>query len=416
MPTGWVLTWTLAAALWLACKMALLVSDRDAVRRRPARAIAWLVAWPGMDLRGALSDATAPPPRARAWIAAWLLAVAGATLLLVAAPALLGTSPTLAVALGAAGIVMLLHFGLFRVAQLAWQLSGIGLTPIMDAPLRATSLAEFWGRRWNLAFHELASRFVKRPVARRAGEAAGIGAAFLASGLVHELVLTLPARGGYGGPTLYFAIQCAALFAQRLPIARRLGLNRGLTGRALTLLVALLPLPLLLPAAVRANVLLPMIADLAPFVGADGAARAATLARVALIFAAIAHGCVLVAGVQVPWRLDWRNELARLSRFNRKIPWVYHGFIGLIIVAFGAMTALLRDEMLRGDRAALALVALMAAFWIARLLVDAFFYEDDDWPPGRSFAVGHALLVLAFVGMASTYAGLLAWHLLAPGP
>jgi len=33
-------------------------------------------------------------------------------------------------------------------------------------------LAEFWGRRWNLAFHDFVRRFVHRPIAVRFGPVA----------------------------------------------------------------------------------------------------------------------------------------------------------------------------------------------------------------------------------------------------
>ena len=39
----------------------------------------------------------------------------------------------------------------------------------MDAPLRSVSVGEFWSRRWNGAFNQLALRLVFRPLARRAG-------------------------------------------------------------------------------------------------------------------------------------------------------------------------------------------------------------------------------------------------------
>src|SRR4030095_12137097 len=55
----------------------------------------------------------------------------------------------------------------------------------------------------------------------------------------------------------------------------------------------------------------------------------------ALWLTGIANFCVLGAGAQVPVRFGWRSELARLSPMNRKLMWVYYGFIGTTIVAFG---------------------------------------------------------------------------------
>jgi len=114
--------------------------------------------------------------------------------------------------------------------SLGWRSLGVNALPLMRHPLRASSLTEFWGRRWNTAFHELASRYIFRPWQRAVGATGATLLVFLVSGLIHELVISLPARGGYGLPTTYFVVQGVGAALERSGFGKRLGLRRGLRG------------------------------------------------------------------------------------------------------------------------------------------------------------------------------------------
>lgn len=129
--------------------------------------------------------------------------------------------------------------------------------------------------------------------------------------------------------------------------------------------------------------------------------------NIALWLAAVGHFCVLGASFQVPRRLGWKEDLPKLTPFNRKLMYVYGGFTVLTIMAFGALTFFLHDEMLRGERAATALAVFIAIYWTARIGVDFLYYEHKDWPAGWQFVCGHALLTTLFFALAVTYWGVL---------
>jgi alginate O-acetyltransferase complex protein AlgI len=122
------------------------------------------------------------------------------------------------------------------------------------------------------------------------------------------------------------------------------------------------------------------------------------------------HFLVLCASFQVPYQLKWRQDLAKLMPLNRKLMWVYGVYIVLLISSFGVLTLSLHDELLRGDRAALGLATLIGLFWLTRIGIDCFYFRHADWPSGTYFAVGHFLLTTLFIALASTYLGLVAWH------
>ena len=130
----------------------------------------------------------------------------------------------------------------------------------------------------------------------------------------------------------------------------------------------------------------------------------------ALWLAGLGHFCLLGASLQVPFRLGWKQDLAKLTPFNRKLMWTYGAFTVMTIVAFGLLTLTLHTELVRGDRAALGLATFIGLYWTARVLVDGCYFRHADWPRGRQFVLGHALLTSLFVALAGTYLGLVAWH------
>jgi hypothetical protein len=129
-----------------------------------------------------------------------------------------------------------------------------------------------------------------------------------------------------------------------------------------------------------------------------------------LWWAGTGHFIILIASVQVPSRLRWREDLAQLMTLNRKLLWVQSSFTVLTIIAFGILTLVLRNEMLRGDRSALALVCFIAVYWTGRILVDALYFAHEDWPEGQQFVIGHILLTALFTALAASYWALFVWQ------
>jgi alginate O-acetyltransferase complex protein AlgI len=133
--------------------------------------------------------------------------------------------------------------------------------------------------------------------------------------------------------------------------------------------------------------------------------------NVALWLAGIGHFMALCASFQVPSRLGWKEDLAQLKPFNRKLLWVQSSFTVLTIIAFGTFTLALHNEFLYGDRAAMALSLFIGLFWTFRVGVDAFYFSHQDWPKGKQFVIGHILLTTLFVSFMVNYLGLFFWHL-----
>ena len=254
----WVFMWLLAAAIFAGCKWQTWWVARPA--RSWRRTAAYLLLWPGMDaeefLETGVENRRGHPHE---WLAALVKALAGIAMISVGTRVLSSSHPLLAGWAGMIGVVLFLHFGTFHLIALAWQRVGIQAEPIMQRPLESDSLGELWGKRWNLGFRKLSHTLVFQPLHRRFGTLAGTLGAFLASGLVHELVISVPARAGYGLPTAYFLTQGLGMLTERSEAGKRLGLERGMRGRLWTALIAVGPVVCLFHPWFVMRVMLPFL-------------------------------------------------------------------------------------------------------------------------------------------------------------
>jgi Membrane bound O-acyl transferase family len=229
--TPWVFMWVLSFAIYLSLKWLTWWGARSRIAHPAWRSVAYLLAWPGMDA-DAFLDARqrVPPPALRAWLWAAFETILGAILLWAVARSIPPGQSLVRGWVGMVGLILFLHFGTFQVAALLWQSLGVKADSIMSAPLRSTSLGEFWGKRWNLGFRQLAHELIFRPLYRTLGPDAAGFLVFAVSGLIHDLVISLPAGGGYGLPTLYFLLQGAGVTVERSRFGKRLGLGQGVRG------------------------------------------------------------------------------------------------------------------------------------------------------------------------------------------
>ena len=228
----WVFMWMLAFTIFMSCKWLTWVRAlSEGGLGGIVCALGYLFLWPGMDAKPFMSEGeSANQPAPREWLEAGFKLLLGACILWRLVPMVGEARPILAGWCGMLGIIFLLHFGSFHLLALAWRLCGVAAEPIMRASAAATSLSAFWSERWNRGFNQLAHDLIFRKTFRRIGVAWAMLLVFLASGLIHDLVIFVPAEAGFGLPTAYFLAQGIGVLIERSRLGRRLGLNRGAEG------------------------------------------------------------------------------------------------------------------------------------------------------------------------------------------
>lgn len=244
------------------------IAGRD--RLKPSSWFLFALGWPGMR-PSAFSDV--PGPSRDRWfrllkqgginLAAGVCLVTSAWAVgsAVSFPISAETRTWIATLLLLPGLSLIFHFGLFNLLAGMWRAAGADCHALFRAPLRSNSLSEFWGRRWNLAFSEMTALIVFRPLKNRVGTRTAMLAAFLFSGLLHELAISVPVKACYGLPFLYFVLHAIAMQVESRLLSRenstRLAHPRG--GWWWTLTWLLLPLPILFHPPFLAGCVWPLI-------------------------------------------------------------------------------------------------------------------------------------------------------------
>jgi len=257
----WVFMWLLAFVTFVGCKW-LTWRRTLASGARWWQHVGYLLAWPGLNAKvflksERLSEKDRPP--SGEWVFAVIKLLIGGALFWGAAGWFSEDQRILSGWVGMVGLILMLHFGAFHLLSCAWRSVGIDARPLMNRPLASVSISEFWGRRWNTAFRDLTHRFLFRPLNSWLGPRRAIIAGFVFSGIIHDLVISVPAGGGYGWPTLFFGTQAVAIFVERSRAGQSIGLGRGWRGWLFAMLILALPVYGLFHPPFVMNIILPFM-------------------------------------------------------------------------------------------------------------------------------------------------------------
>ncbi|CAH1420435.1 unnamed protein product [Lactuca virosa] len=139
--------------------------------------------------------------------------------------------PLMKMALFCVHIYVVLDVGLAMVAYLARAIVGFELEPQFDEPYLATSLQDFWGKRWNLMVtgilhptvylpvRSISGRFLSRDLA----SLPAVTATFIVSGLMHELIFYYLGRLKPTWEVTWFFVIHGVLVSVELVVKRAVG-------------------------------------------------------------------------------------------------------------------------------------------------------------------------------------------------
>lgn len=150
------------------------------------------------------------------------------------------------------GLSLILHFGILRINTGILRVAGYPVPVLFRQPLRSVSLREFWGRRWNIPFVEMISAVTYKPLRSIIPAQGALLVAFMFSGVLHELAISVSVIDCIGLPMLYFVFQGVAMVVEDRMFIKP-------PGKLWVLFWLLVPLPLLFHASFMQRIIWPIV-------------------------------------------------------------------------------------------------------------------------------------------------------------
>jgi hypothetical protein len=130
-----------------------------------------------------------------------------------------------------------------------------------------------------------------------------------------------------------------------------------------------------------------------------------------LVFAAGVGQLVLItASLAIPRVLRWSEDTAKLRPLTRQVFWTYAIYIWCTNLAFG-LVSLRPDWLLDRTPLAACVTGFITAYWVGRVLIQFFYFDRTDAPPGLPVRLAEWALVGLFFYLSLVYAAALLFNL-----
>ena len=117
----------------------------------------------------------------------------------------------------------------------------------------------------------------------------------------------------------------------------------------------------------------------------------------------LAHIGLVIGSSALPKLLDWKAAFAHSPLLIKQMFWTYAGYILGINLYFGIISLTLTEELLSGSGLAVATSALIALYWLARLVIQFAYFDKSEVPEGWIYTYGEWAVVALFVLFSAVY-------------
>jgi hypothetical protein len=122
-----------------------------------------------------------------------------------------------------------------------------------------------------------------------------------------------------------------------------------------------------------------------------------------LILAGLGQLVLALGSLALPRTLRWGDDTAKLRPLTRQVFWTYAAYIWVTNICLGVISMFAPGWLLERTPLARAVAGYITAYWGARVLVQFFYFDRSDAPPGAFYKIAEVALVGLFVSLTAVY-------------
>ncbi len=125
--------------------------------------------------------------------------------------------------------------------------------------------------------------------------------------------------------------------------------------------------------------------------------------KVLLMLAGVGQLVLAVGSLALPRILRWREDTARLRPLTRQVFWTYASYIWVTNVCFGLVSVFMPEQLLDSSPLARGVTGYITVYWASRVLVQFFYFDRSEAPPGAFYKWAEVALVGLFLFLTAVY-------------
>jgi hypothetical protein len=125
--------------------------------------------------------------------------------------------------------------------------------------------------------------------------------------------------------------------------------------------------------------------------------------KILLVLGGLGQLTLAIGSLALPRVLRWGADTAKLRPLTRQVFWTYAAYIWVTNVCFGVLSTFAPGWLLDKSSLARAVNGYITVYWGARLLVQFFYFDRSETPPGVIYKLAEVALVTLFVFLTVVY-------------